>query len=218
MAKVIIWGTKDGAQLAHFYLTQDSSHDVVGFTMDAEFIDVDSFEGLPVCSFEDLPSKFPPTDYKMFVPISQRRMNKYRIEKYFAAKAKGYELISYISSKATFYGTPVGDNCFIFENNVIQPFTQIGNNVTLWSGNHIGHHSVIEDHVFVSSHVVISGHAVIGEESFLGVNSTIQQGIKIARRSYIGAGSLIKQDTVETGVYPGIGAELSKVPSSKIPF
>jgi sugar O-acyltransferase (sialic acid O-acetyltransferase NeuD family) len=218
MAKVIIWGTKDGAQLAHFYLTHDSSHDVVGFTMDAEFIDADSFEGLPVCPFEDLQSQFPPTDYKMFVPISQRKMNKYRIEKYFAAKAKGYELISYVSSKATFYGTPVGDNCFIFENNVIQPFTRIGNNVTLWSGNHIGHHSVIEDHVFVSSHVVISGHVVIGAESFLGVNSTIQQAVKIAPRSYIGAGALVKQDTIETGVYPGIGAELSKVPSSKIPF
>ena len=52
---------------------------------------------------------------------------------------------------------PPGDNCFILEDNTVQPFVTIGNNVTLWSGNHIGHDSVIEDDCFISSHVVVSG-------------------------------------------------------------
>lgn len=63
-----------------------------------------------------------------------------------------------ISSTAKVWpGTPIGDNCFIMENNVIQPFAQIGNDVTIWGGSIIGHGSVIKDHCFVAAHVVISG-------------------------------------------------------------
>ena len=53
----------------------------------------------------------------------------------------------------------------ILENNVIQTNVSIGNNVILWSGNHVGHRSTIEDHVHMSSHCVISGFCTI--KSFL---------------------------------------------------
>ena len=43
----------------------------------------------------------------------------------------------------------IGENSFIFENNVIQPFVRVGNNCILWSGNHVGHRTVLRDHVFV---------------------------------------------------------------------
>ena len=65
----------------------------------------------------------------------------------------------------------VGENSFILEANTLQPFVNIGNDVVLWSGNHIGHHSIISDHVFFTSHVVLSGNCVVGSNCFLGVNS-----------------------------------------------
>lgn len=68
----------------------------------------------------------------------------------------------------------MGDNCFVFENQTIQPFVKIGNDVIIWSGNHIGHHSMIGDHCFISSHVVISGNVKIEPYCFLGVNSSIR--------------------------------------------
>ena len=48
----------------------------------------------------------------------------------------------------------IGENTFIFEANVVQPGVTVGDNVVLWSGNHIGHDSVIEDHCFIASHAV----------------------------------------------------------------
>ena len=63
--------------------------------------------------------------------------------------------------------------------NTIQPFVEIGDNVTMWSGNHIGHHSKICDNAFISSHAVISGGVEVGRNSFLGVNSTINDHIKL---------------------------------------
>jgi UDP-3-O-[3-hydroxymyristoyl] glucosamine N-acyltransferase len=77
--------------------------------------------------FEEVEQQFPTATYQMFVPMSFKKMNHLRAEKYDAAKRKGYELISYVSSKATVWpGFSCGDNCFIFEDNTIQPFVKIG--------------------------------------------------------------------------------------------
>jgi len=216
MAKIVIFGVQDFAQLAHFYLTREGRHEIVAFAVHRQYIVSDSFMGLPVVPFESLVITHPPKDFQMFVPMSSAKMNSIRQGVYEQIKAKGYRFVSYISPRATYYGTPIGENCFIFENNVIQPFTSIGNNVIMWSGNHFGHHSSIADHCFISSHVVISGHVTIGQNCFVGVNATINNGISISKSTFIGSGALVTADTQESGVYPGTPAELSRVPSSKL--
>jgi sugar O-acyltransferase (sialic acid O-acetyltransferase NeuD family) len=202
VADVVIFGAGDIARLAHYYYSTDSEHRVVAFTVDSEFRKSDSFQDLPLVDFERLDRQFSPASVRMFVALSYARMNQARAEAYRRAKERGYALVSYISSRCTNLAqAAVGDNCFILEDNTIQPFVRIGSNVTLWSGNHIGHDSTIEDHVFVSSHVVISGHVRVGEYSFLGVNATLRNGISIAPRTLVGAGAVIMGDTTEGGVY-----------------
>jgi acetyltransferase-like isoleucine patch superfamily enzyme len=130
---------------------------------------------------------------------------------------KGYQLVSYLSSRATvFPDFELGQNCFILEDNTIQPFARIGSNVTLWSGNHIGHHSIIEDNVFVASHVVVSGGVHVGEGSFVGVNVTIRDHVSIGRRSVLGAGALVLEDQPEFAVVAPRGSERSAVPSTRL--
>jgi sugar O-acyltransferase (sialic acid O-acetyltransferase NeuD family) len=196
MAKIVIFGTGDIAQIANYYLKIDSPHEVVAFTVNAEYLKEDQFEGLPVVPFENLESSHPPAEYQMFIALSYTKLNKIREEKYHQAKAKGYTLISYISSKCSYMSQfPCGDNCFIFEDNTIQPFVKIGSNVTLWSGNHIGHHSTIESHNFISSHVVISGHCHIGPNCFLGVNATLHNNVKLGAENILAAGAIIAKST-----------------------
>ncbi|MGH8559413.1 MAG: acetyltransferase [Methylococcales bacterium] len=210
MAKLVVFGTGDIAKLAHFYFTHDSVHRVVAFCVDAAYRTVPEFLGLPVVSFDEVELRYPPTTHRMFIAISYAQMNRLRACKYAAAKARGYALVSYVSRRATCLTQfPIGDNCFILEDNTIQPFVKIGNNVTLWSGNHIGHDSIVEDHCFISSHVVISGHCTVGSYSFLGVNATIHHAIQIHERCLIGAGAVIRKNTVAKGVYlPKQGATL----------
>ncbi len=216
MAKIVIFGIGQIAEIAHFYLTHDTDHEVVAFTVDQPFLKEPQFHDLPVIAFENVEMHYPPDQYKMFIPISYRNVNKIRAEKYYQAKQKGYSFISYISSKALYYGTPVGENCFIFENNVIQPFTKIGNNCILWSGNHIGHHSTIEDHCFIASHVVISGCVTVGEYTFIGVNTALRDNIKIGKENFIGAGSIILKNTEDQSVFSPGNTEKSKSPSTKL--
>jgi sugar O-acyltransferase (sialic acid O-acetyltransferase NeuD family) len=217
MKSLIIFGTGDIAQLAHYYFSHDSDYQVLGFTVDAEFMSTPEFCGLPVVPFEEVMTHFSPTSHDLFVALSYSKLNSIRKEKYLAAKNLGYTLGSYISSKTTFLSeVPVGENCFILEDNTIQPFVSIGNNVTLWSGNHIGHHSTISDHCFLASHIVVSGRVNLGESCFVGVNATFRNNITIGEKSIIGAGSLILSSIEANGVYVGTETERSRVPSHRI--
>lgn len=202
MSKIIIFGLSDIAQIANYYFDIDSEHEVVAFTVNKEYIKENTFEGKPVVAFEDLEKHYPTSEYQLFIALSYAKMNKIREEKYNQAKAKGYKLVSYISSKCSYMSQyPCGDNCFIFEDNTIQPFVKLGNNITLWSGNHIGHHSTIHDHNFISSHVVISGHCEIKSNCFLGVNATLHNNVVIEKETLLAAGAIISKNTIEKGVY-----------------
>jgi sugar O-acyltransferase (sialic acid O-acetyltransferase NeuD family) len=205
------------ADVAHFYLTHDSAHEVAGFTVDGQFMRENRHLGLPVVPFETVATQFPADRFKMLLPLSYRGVNRLRAEKYAAAKAKGFELISYVSSRALVWpGLKVGDNCMILENNVIQPFAEIGDDVILWSGTHIGHHTSIRDHCFVAPQVAISGSVTVQPKCFLGVNVTVRDGITIATECVIGAGALILKDTHERGVYVGSPARLLPVRSDEL--
>jgi sugar O-acyltransferase (sialic acid O-acetyltransferase NeuD family) len=202
--KIVVFGAGDIARLAHFYFSTDSEHDVVAFTVDATYRQADSFDGLPLVDFHRVAECYPPTLYKMFVALSYAKMNGVRAAKYAEAKALGYELVSYVSSRCAFLAAdPPGDNCFILEDNTVQPFVRIGNDVTLWSGNHIGHDSTIGDHCFISSHVVVSGHVHVHRHCFIGVNATLRNAITVGEYSLIGAGAVIMKDTAPRSVYIG---------------
>lgn len=214
--KVIIWGIGKIAEVVHFYLTTDSDYEVCAFCVDKEYKSTEEFHGIPVVCAEEVSLLFPPTEYKMSIPISYKSMNRFRTEKYLEFKKKGYSFVTYISSKATYYGTPVGENCIIMENNVIQPFSEIGDNVIMWSGNHLGHHSKIESNCFISSHVVISGAATIGESSFIGVNAAVRNDIRVGKFNLIGAGTVILQDTEDYSVFSPDKDVIRKLPIKSI--
>lgn len=202
MSDLVIFGTGDIARLADQYFSRDSEHRVVAFTVDAAYREGTRFLDRPLVDFERVLAEYPPSQVAMFVAISYAKMNRVRAEKYGRARSLGYTLASYVSSRCTMLSDhPVGDNCFILEDNTIQPFVRIGNNVTLWSGNHLGHDSTIGDHTFISSHVVVSGHVEIGECCFIGVNATLRNSIRLGARTLVGAGAIILQDTEEDSVY-----------------
>ena len=217
MKPLVIFGAGDIAEVAHFYFTRDARVPVAAFTVDAAYVKNERFCGQPVVAFEELAAAFPPEANEVFVALSYAKINALRAQKCAAAKTLGYTLRSYVSSKATVWeGFEAGENCFILEDNTLQPFVRVGANVTLWSGNHIGHHAVLGANCFITSRVVISGGVQVGDNAFIGVNATIRDHVKIGARSVIGAGSLVLQDVPDDGVVAAAGTELSKVPSHRL--
>ena len=215
--KLVIFGADDIAQLAHFYFSKYSDYEVIAFAVDPNYLTETSFCGLPVISFEDVAEKYPPNTYDLFIALGYSQLNALRKNKFLAARKMGYHLPSFISPDATVLNEDnIGENCFILENNTIQPFATIGNNVTLWSGSMIAHHAIIKDHCFIASHVVVSGGVEIGERCFVGANATLRDHIKVGEQCVIGAGTLLLSDAESGGVYIGTETIRSEVPSSKL--
>jgi sugar O-acyltransferase (sialic acid O-acetyltransferase NeuD family) len=208
MQKVILFGSGQMASMISFYLSHDSPFEVVAFTVDGEHINEATLLGLPIVPFEDIERDYPPGEFAMSIPISYRGANQLRAEKYQQAKAKGYRLINYISSKATLWpGLVIGDNCFVLEGCIVQPFAEIGSNVFMGCSSLVGHHCVIGDHCFLAPGAVTLGFVRVGPYCFLGANSTIRDGITVASECLIGAGVHITRNTEEKQVYIGTRTE-----------
>ena len=206
MKGVVIFGTGEIGELAHCYFKHDSEYKVVAFTADDEFVNSDNFNGLPLVPFSDLLERYPPDEYDAHVALSYNKLNQIRAEKYFAVKNLGYKLVSYVCSRSVYWpDLTIGDNCFILENQTIQPTVKIGSDVMIWSGNHLGHASVIGDHTYISSHVCISGHTEIGIHCFFGVNSTTRDFVKIGNSVFIAMGAMVTRDVEDGSVVVGAG-------------
>jgi sugar O-acyltransferase (sialic acid O-acetyltransferase NeuD family) len=213
---LLIIGTGETAALAYEYFSHDSSYEVIGFSVDGEYLDAKTFCGLPLIALENIGDAFPAQDCHAFVALSSGHLNRDRTILYNNIKKSGYKLASYISSKAFVWkNVEIGDNCFILEDNTLQPFVKIGNNVTLWSGNHIGHRSIIGNNCFISSHVVISGFCEVKEYCFIGVNSTIADNIVIEKDNFIALGSVINKNTEENKIYRGNPAVAATVSAKR---
>jgi sugar O-acyltransferase (sialic acid O-acetyltransferase NeuD family) len=196
--QLVIVGDSAFAEVACECFTHDSDYDVVAFSVEREFLEKEALFGLPVVPFENLETIYSPSEHSVYVATVYTQLNRLRTRLAAAAKAKGFALASYVSSAAlVWHNVELGEHCFVFEANVLQPFVRVGNNVVLWSGNHVGHHSSIGDNSFISSHVVVSGFVEIGENCFLGVNSTVVNNVHIGTDSWIGPAVAVTRDVSE---------------------
>lgn len=217
--KLLIFGAGEYAQVAQYYFTRDGGREVVGFVVDDVFVDQAGRDAgaTPVFAWSEALTQLRPDDHEIFVAIGYSGLNRLRVEKAAAILQVGYCLASFLHSRAIVWdGFQLNENCFILEHNTLQPFTRVGRNVVMWSGNHVGHHTVIEDGCFITSHVVIAGGVRVGADSFVGINVTIRDHVSIGRRNVLGAGTLVLADTPDEAVFRGQATEMSRVPSSKL--
>lgn len=217
MKKLLIIGLSNNAKLAAFYFNKDTDYNVVGFSVNQEYIIGDTFYNLPVFPIENIFNLFPPNDCDVFVAVGYSKMNEVRKNLYLKMKELGYYLPNYISPKCSFLSEEsIGDNNFILEDNTIQPFVKIGSNNVLWSGNHIGHDVEIGNHNFITSQVVVSGFTKIKNSTFIGVNATLRDDIIIADKTLVAAGSIIMKSTKEEEVYLPAQSSLYKKRSTEV--
>ena len=202
--QLVIFGTTELGELAHYYFSQDPGYRIVAFTADAAYIDKNHFKGLPVIPFEDIARRCPPETHDIHIALGYTNTNAVRKARYLKARELGYRTASHVSPRACVAPeTPVGENTLILEGTIIQPFVRLGNNLIIWSGAHIGHHSHVEDHCFIGPQAAIAGNVHIGQQSFIGINATLRDGVKIGERCIVGAGAIILSDLEAEGVHRG---------------
>lgn len=212
---VVVFGNMASASLARFVLEHDTPYRIAAFTVDKSYCSTPQYEGLPLIPFEELESSFTPSQARLLIPMGYQRINSVRRERFESACARGYDFVSYVSSRASHWpGQEIGKNVLVYEHAILQPFASIGDNCIIRSGAHISHHCTVEAHSFVAAEVVMGGKTVIGEQSFLGVGAVIVDSIRIAPRTFIGAGAVVTRPTEELGVY--VGSPARRLPKSAL--
>ena len=204
---VIVFGAGSYALTAAEYL-KEAGTKIECFVVDDARYKVDN---ALVASLDDITRDFPPRYFDAVVGIGYSKLNQNRVRKYEQLSNLGYDLVSFSASKVR---GRMGRGCFVFEDNTIQPFTEIGDYCVLWSGNHIGHHSKIGKGCFLTSHVVISGNCTIGDRCFIGVNATINDGLTIGEGSIVQSGSVVTIGMPPNSLWTREG--YSKIPANRV--
>lgn len=201
---VVVFGNSSFASLAAYCLTHDSGFEVVAHTVDRAYVGDGLHDGLPVVAFDVLESSYPAGDVRLLIALGYKAINGLRRDRYLQAKARGYECISYVSSRASIWPDfRAGENCLIYEHAIIQPFARIGDNVVIRSGAHVSHHCRIDDHAFIGAGAAMGGNVHIMEQVFVGVGAVLRDGLTIAPRTLVNAGAVVMADTEADRIYVG---------------
>lgn len=213
--KLVIYGIGSFAKLLHYYLTNDSDYEVVAFCADEAYIKEKEFCGLPIVAFEDVEDIYKPKEYKMLVAVgySKMRNRKIMFEK---AKAKNYVLVNYIHSSVINHELKLGENNIILAGCVIEPNVEIENNNVIWSMTLLGHDCKIENHNYISAQCLIAGDTKIKNLCFIGNGTTMINRVVIENETYLVAGTNLRKNTKEYGMYMGNPAKFLKLNSSGI--
>jgi sugar O-acyltransferase (sialic acid O-acetyltransferase NeuD family) len=186
----------------HYYFTQHAGRQVEAFTVDAAFLSISCFAGLPVLPFEEAQRRFPPSTHELFVAVGYSDFNRLRKRIFLQAQALGYTLPSFVHESAVVArNVTIGANCQVRELAVVQPFARIGDNVSIGPRAAVAHHARIESHVWLGNNSSVNGNAVIEERCFLGTNANVRDKVTVGAGCIVGAGALIMSDCPAGGVY-----------------
>ena len=200
MSNLIVFGTGQMAEAVAVYLERESDHHIVGYTIDTAFRNGQTtFRGKPVYDWEALEDHFRPENGLLFGPISYRELNKFRKARFLDGKTLGYSFLTFVHPASHVYTDDIGVNCLILEQNVVQPLAKVGDNVMMWSNNHIGHHTVIGDHCFVTSQVGIAGNCRIGDACFFAGKSGVIDKLQIGDECIVGPDTTVMTDLASGG-------------------
>ena len=214
--KIVVFGTGEFAHLCHYYFTHDSPWRIDAFTVDGAYLRETTFHGLPVVPFEELQTSHPSSEFGMFVALGLRKVNAFRAAKVEEAEAKGYRLVSFLSSKADVPADfVVKPNSMIMERAGLQPYVTVGKNTIIWSTTRIGFSSRIGDHCWLVC-PIMGESTIVGDYTFVGLNATIAPRVQIGKSNVIGAGTLIVSDTKDGEVYKAVSSNPSRAPSHRL--
>ena len=203
---LLIFGTGEYAEIAHYYFSQHAGRHVDAFTVEAAFVGDGHFCGLPVLDFAEAQRRFAPATHDLFVAIGYTRRNQVRQRIFLAARSLGYTLPSFVQESADVArNVVVGANTMVREFAALSPFATLGENCFVGAQACLSHHARVGSHCYLSSTAAVCGMARVGDGCFIGAHATVRNGVTVGAGCVIGAGALILSDCEPDGVYAAPG-------------
>lgn len=216
MADIVIFGTSPISEVAKFYIEKYSSDRIVGFTADPGYCENDSFLGLPVAPWNELERRFPPESVKLLGPLSYQRLNELRRDRHVEGRARGYSFTTFVHPRSQVETSEIGENCLILEDNVIQPFVQIGHGVIIWTGCFIGYRSSVGDYCFLSAQAGLGDCVKLGPRCFLAGRAAVESRLEVGEACFLDTNVLVRKDLAAESVVRSRATPVSRYSSSRL--
>lgn len=213
---IVFFGVGKIAEVISYYASEECGISIAAYTVDEKFKDKDVFLGKPVVPFESIEQNYPPEKYDMFIGIGYHQLNQLRTSKFNESQLKGYNLISIVSESCNLpKNVTYGKNCFIMPPSMIHPCVRLADNVFVFNGALVGHHSFIGNNCWITSNASIGGNASIGENSFLAMDVIIGNSISIGKNCFVGSNCQVIKDMLDEQVVISEGSKPIKLNSQQ---
>ena len=105
----------------------------------------------------------------------------------------------------------IGEGTVVMHQAMVNADAVIGKSCIINTFANIEHDVVIEDYCHISTGAMINGNCKIGRGTFFGSQSVIINGLEIVEECVIGAGSTVRKDLKQKGIYSGNPALMKKI-------
>lgn len=192
--RLIIVGANTTAKQVYDFVEEYNLYEVVGFAVDSQYKNSDSFCGLPIFELETLESVMDVKACKVFVAILWNRLNADRRQIYERLRKRGFQFANLISPSAKIRGRILGNNCWIHDYAVIQSDAEVGENCMIMAHSLIGAFSKVSAHCFLGTKSTVAGECEIGEQTFIGINCTVFDAVRVGEKCILGACTAVKRN------------------------
>jgi len=127
----------------------------------------------------------------------------------------GAKLTNLVHPSVNVAHVKMGVGNMVYENAIIQPWAQIGDNCAINAGAIVSHECQLEDHVFLAPGCVLSGIIKLGEGVMIGSGATVLPRLSIGEWSVIGAGAVVTRDVPPYSVVAGNPGKVIRVLDKK---
>lgn len=201
MKKLIIIGTGTNSHLAYSFVTYHKLFDVIGYAVNEQYKNAETFNGLRLYSLENLFEEVGHRNFTCFIAVLWNHLNRDRRTIYEFCKKHDIPLTNLISPLAVVRSELTGDNIWLHDNVVVQNGTVLGSDVAVMQGTLIGANCHVGSHCFFGAHSLLAGGCTIGEQSFMGLNSVVFDDTKIGKKCIIGACTAVKRNMPDFSRY-----------------
>lgn len=202
MKKIILAGNAITADILNSYLALDARYQVLGLTVDDEYLHQGGIVGRESIALSRLKEIHAPQDCAVIMAMGYSDINRSRESMFLRLKEMGYRIETYVHPDAKIYTQhPLGEGCAVLPSAVLEPHVRLGANSMVWANTTLAHHCSVAANCWVASGAIISGSATVKRNSFIGVNATIVNDVVVEEYCVIGAGALITRSTRPSSVH-----------------
>ena len=192
MKKIILIGGGGHCKSVIDVIEQENKFQIAGIVDKHELLDSKILGYQVIGNDSDLEKLSKKYKYAL-ITIGQIKSVSPRLKLFALIKKLGF-FMPYIISPNAYVSkhSKVGNGTVLMHNVVINTNVYIGENCIINSKALIEHDCIIDNHCHISTNAIINGGVKIGAESFVGSNVTTKNNIRIKKKSFIKAGTLIK--------------------------